>query len=191
MKKVLLAFVILLFCAMICIAVCACDNTEAPKPIYLRDGMSAEDLFDVLRRANSFTLTIGEEDYRFVRGQGYTKFEEGVFDAIVCEGGYVYRMSDRDGVKVTKEPFTHDFYDEVDEIYFSYVERLQNSIEEMPLKSVEVRDSFDGNRAIIKIIRKDNEGTFSVIVCEIKDVNATSLYFIGEFRDFKTLAEIA
>ena len=191
MKKVLLSVVILLFCAVCCIALLACSEQEPPTPIYLREGMTVSELLDVLNAAYSFTLRISDEDYRFVRGRGYTKYEEGVFDGLVCEDGYVYRMSDANGVLVTKEPLTPAFYDEVDEIYFSYVKRLQDSLDDIPSKTVEFKDGFGGNSAIIKIIRKDDEGSFTVIVCEIKDVNTTELMFTEEFKEFKTLAENA
>ena len=191
MKRFLCVFVILLFCAASCVAFLACDaESERALPVTLREGMRAEEIFDLLERAFSYTIIIGEEDYRFVRGKGYTKLEEGVFDGLLEEGGQVFRMSTKDGAKVQQEPLNENFYREVDKVYEDYIKLLKESFENMTSRDpVEFSLGAGGYKATIKIIMRKSQGEFSVITCEISNVNSTVLFFPDELKDYKQLAE--
>ena len=199
MKKILLIFMILLFCAVGCIAFLACDSgAESPKPLRLEQWMDGEDVFDLLEKSFGFAIilkrsaTVADEYYRFVRGVGYTKFEEGVYDGVVIDEkeNKTYRLHEyRDDRRVTKEPLKADIYDEIDEVYFHYVKLLRDSFENMrPQRPVEFEVTDDGYMAIIKMLMPNGTGDYSVITCEISNVNNTKLFFPEEFKDYKTLA---
>ena len=86
MKKFFVLFLIAAVLTTGCVVFSACSASDTPPlPMSLRDGMSVEDVFDLLDRSFSYSIVVGDEDYRFIRGKGYTKFEEGVFDALVEE----------------------------------------------------------------------------------------------------------
>ena len=193
MKKIVGAILILLVLAVGCAAFLACDRVDDNiRPVELYEGMSAEDIFDLLEKSFSYSIVVGDEDYRFIRGRGYTKLEEGVFDGLVADGGVVYRMTDRDGVKVTTKKLDDDFYAEVDDVYDHYVKLLRESFENMVSKEpVEFKTNGNGCSAVIKIILRRNSGLFSIITCEIGNINRTSFFFPPAFKDYKSLAENA
>ena len=190
MKRIFVLFLILSVCAILCVALLACDAERTNDPVMLKDGMRAEDIFDLLDRAFSYTINVDGEDYRFIRGKGYTKFEEGIFDGLVAEDGKAFRMTTKDGAKVTTEPLNEDFYAEVDEIYEKYVNLLRESFARMSsTEPVEFVLGERGYKASIHMILSKRAGEYSVVSCEISNINSTVLFFPDELKDYKLLAE--
>ena len=190
MKRFICVFIILLFCAASCSVLFACDADKSNEPVMLKDGMRAEDIFDLLERAFSYTIKVDGEDYRFIRGKGYTKFEDGVFDGLVAEDGTVFRMTTKDGAKVTTEPLNDEFYAEVDAAYEKYVRLLRDSFARMTsTEPVEFALGEKGYKASIRMILVKGAGEYSVVSCEISNVNSTVLFFPDELKDYKLLAE--
>ena len=191
MKRIFVLFFIFVFCAVGCVAFLACDaKDDTPAPIRLQEGMRAEEIFDMLDRAYSYTIVAGDEDYRFSRSVGYTKLEEGVYDALFVDNGEGYRMTTRDGLKVEKVPVDTNFYNEINDVYDHYVQLLRDSFENMTSREpVKFDLGANGYKATIKIIMKKGEGDLSVFTCEISNLNCTELFFPDELKNYKSLAD--
>lgn len=181
MKKIVGAILILLILAVGCAVFLACDaSSDAPAPIRLQEGMSAEEIFDMLDRAYSYTIKAGDEDYRFTRDKGYTKLEEGVYDALVLENGKGVRYHKEPQKLVEKSEVTVDtaFYDEINDAYEHYVQLLRESFEGMQSREpVKFELGANGYKATIKLILKKGEGDLTVFTCEISNLNCTELFF--------------
>ena len=181
MKSIFVLFLIIAVLTAGCAVFLACDaEPDRQKPTRIEEGMSAEDIFDLLDRSFSYTIVAGDEFYRFVKGKGYSKLEEGVFDGLLASGnvGYRYHKEPMEMVETTEVALNDAFFKEIDDMYDHYVQLLRESFENMQSKDpVAFETMDDGYRAIIKIIMNKGEGNFSVITCEICNVNCTELIF--------------
>lgn len=184
MKKFVGVILILLLVAVGCIAFGACDvEGENVKPMRLYDGMRTEEIFDVLERVNSYTIKAGDEDYRFTRDRGYTKLEEGIYDALVLENGKGVRYHKEPNGIVQKSEVAVDeeFYDEINDVYDRYIELLRDSFEDMESRDpAKFELGANGYKATIKLIVKKGEGDLVVFTCEISNLNSTELFFPDE-----------
>ncbi|MBO4381173.1 MAG: hypothetical protein J5815_03355 [Clostridia bacterium] len=173
-------FLIVVLLAVGCTAFLACHKESAHDPMKLYEGIGAEDLFELLEKSDSYSILVDGEEYHFVKGRGYTKLENGVFDGIYAGDGMGYRYHKEPAEVVEKEVVTlsEEFYDEIDDEYYKYVALLQTSFENMPSKEpVEFKTDEKGDRATIKIIVRRDGGSFSIIACEISGINSTELHF--------------
>lgn len=174
-------FLIVVLLAVACTAFWACHKEESShKPVKLYDGIGAEDLFELLEESYSYSILVDGEEYHFVKGKGYTKLEEGVFDGMYAGDGAGYRYHKEPMEMVEKQTVELDeaFYNEIDEEYYKYVLRLKESFENMPSKEpIEFKTSDKGDKVIVKIIVRRDGGSFSIIACEISGINSTELSF--------------
>lgn len=181
MKKIVGAILILLVLTAGCAVFLACDvESDRQKPTKIEEGMSADDIFDLLDRSFSYTIVAGDEFYRFVKGKGYSILEEGVFDGLLASGnvGYRYHKEPMQMIETTEVALDDAFYKEIDDKYDHYVQLLRDSFENMQSRDPVKFETADGGyRAIIKVIMNRGEGDYSVITCEICNVNCTELVF--------------
>jgi len=174
----------------------ACNEAKKPSTVFY-EGMNTSEIFDILRRSDSYSLDINEdqkqEKYRFILKQGYTISEVDNYICKFIEGTNVYTINynSTDGYSVTYEPLTDRFYLEVQNVFDEYITKLKDTFEDgnFSLQTELKIEIVDDGAAVIKHISENNNYELVVYEAYIFNLDKTELYTLDSGFDYKAVAK--
>lgn len=187
MKRII-PLILILVILVLCLAGC----TDEKGKYELREDMSAEDFFEMLKRADSFSVSVGENDYRFVKNEGYSVFETAdgggkIYDGFFKEGNTVYtiKASPDGGLSKTYREFKDKDTEKILEMYLTYVEYVRSSYGTVTKDGEEVAVEIKNNEALVKTIYRPREGYLEIKQCRVYGINNSEIYIPKAYSDYK------
>lgn len=166
------------------------DEEEAD--FELKDDMSAEDFFEMLERADSFSVSVGDNDYRFVKGKGYSVFESAdgggkTYEGFFKEGNLLYMISasPEGGLQRKYREIKEKDLEKILETYLTYVAYVRNSYGTVTKDGEEIAVEIKNNEALVKTIYRPYEGYLEIKQCRVYGINNSEIYIPKAYSDYK------
>lgn len=190
MKKFCL-FLIVIILALFSFSACNYNSGEITE---LKEDMTAEELFDYLKKQDSFSIQVDNFDYRFIKNKGYSIWEDEdgykKFESYIIEDGKVYSViSDKEnGLVVRYKGIEDSDYEKILEMYYRYVAYARGSYGVVTRDGEVLNIEIKNNEAVVKTIYTPEIGYLEIKECRIFDINSTELYIPKAYANYKELA---
>jgi len=178
-----------------------CNGVSSEENYEMTEDMNAEDLFDMISKADSFSVDVGDSQYqyKFVKGVGYSILEDydnggetsRVYELFMISDGIRYTIyTDGKTTTIKKRNVIEKDYQDVIDKYNEYVDYVKGTYASTTA-GAEMTIAIDTSEqtANVKTIYGKGTGLLEIKQCKLYGINKTEVYVPRTYIRFKELAE--